>query len=113
LSLGNWSSQAVQLVSKIVTALTLYVGARLVIAGELTVGELIAFNMLQDEWLNRCCGWRNYGKTSIRHASPSRGSAISEYDTRTHLRCCAAALPPIRGNITFEHIMFRYGLMDP
>jgi subfamily B ATP-binding cassette protein HlyB/CyaB len=46
LSLGNWSSQAVQLVSKIVTALTLYAGAHLVIAGDLTVGELIAFNML-------------------------------------------------------------------
>ena len=34
LSLGNWSSQAVQLISKLVTALTLYFGAHLVIAGE-------------------------------------------------------------------------------
>ncbi len=46
LSLGNWASQGVQLVSKVVTALTLYFGAHLVINGELTVGELIAFNML-------------------------------------------------------------------
>jgi len=35
-----------QFVSKIVTALTLYFGAHLVIAGQMTVGELIAFNML-------------------------------------------------------------------
>src|SRR5262249_60313628 len=46
LSLGNWASQSVQFISKIVTALTLYFGARLVIDGQLTVGELIAFNML-------------------------------------------------------------------
>ncbi|WP_247413157.1 ABC transporter transmembrane domain-containing protein, partial [Bradyrhizobium sp. 23] len=46
LSLGNWASQSVQFISKLVTALTLYFGAHLVIEGNLSVGELIAFNML-------------------------------------------------------------------
>ena len=46
LSLGNTASQAVQLVSKVVTAGILYFGAKLVIDGSLTVGELVAFNML-------------------------------------------------------------------
>ena len=46
LSLGNTASQAVQLVSKLVTAGILYFGAKLVIDGDLTVGELVAFNML-------------------------------------------------------------------
>ena len=46
LSLGNTASQAVQLVSKIVTAGILYFGARLVIDGGLSVGELVAFNIL-------------------------------------------------------------------
>src|SRR6202011_2991280 len=36
LSLGNWASQAVQLVSKLVTAGILYFGARLVIDGGLS-----------------------------------------------------------------------------
>src|SRR6201997_4438428 len=45
-SLGNIASQAVQLVSKLVTAGTLYYGAMLVIDGDLSVGELVAFNML-------------------------------------------------------------------
>ena len=40
------ASQAVQLVSKLVTAGILYFGAKLVIDGSLTVGELVAFNML-------------------------------------------------------------------
>jgi subfamily B ATP-binding cassette protein HlyB/CyaB len=44
--LGNTASQTVQLVSKVVTAAVLYFGAKLVIAGELTVGELVAFNIL-------------------------------------------------------------------
>jgi ABC-type multidrug transport system fused ATPase/permease subunit len=43
---SNWTSQLVQFISKIVTALTLYFGAHLVIEGQLTVGELIVFNML-------------------------------------------------------------------
>ena len=46
LSLGNIASQTVQFVSKLVTAGILYFGAKLVIDGELTVGELVAFNLL-------------------------------------------------------------------
>src|SRR5262249_2404927 len=46
LTLGNWASQTVQLVSKLVTTGILFYGAKLVIEGSLTVGELVAFNML-------------------------------------------------------------------
>src|SRR5215468_10102444 len=46
LSLGNSASQMVQLISKIVTASLLYYGAKLVIEGNLSVGELVAFNIL-------------------------------------------------------------------
>src|SRR5882724_10577026 len=46
ISLGNTSSQAVQLVNKLMTAATLYYGALLVIDGSLSVGELVAFTML-------------------------------------------------------------------
>src|SRR3989440_6147764 len=46
LGLGNTASQVVQLVSKIVTAGLLYFGAKLVIDGSLSVGELVAFNIL-------------------------------------------------------------------
>ncbi|HEV8463505.1 MAG TPA: ABC transporter transmembrane domain-containing protein, partial [Pseudolabrys sp.] len=46
LSLGNTASQVVQLISKLVTAGILYFGAKLVIEGDLSVGELVAFNIL-------------------------------------------------------------------
>src|SRR6202000_2996866 len=45
-SLNNVASEAVQLINKLVAAATLYLGAKLVISGSLSVGELVAFNML-------------------------------------------------------------------
>ena len=46
LSLGNVATESVQLINRLVTALLLFFGARLVMDGSLTVGELVAFNML-------------------------------------------------------------------
>ena len=46
LSLGNVATESVQLINKVVTALILFLGARSVMDGSLTVGELVAFNML-------------------------------------------------------------------
>src|ERR1700687_5287897 len=46
LRLGNTASNLVQLVNKLVTAGVLYFGAKLVIDGSLSVGELVAFNIL-------------------------------------------------------------------
>src|SRR6202045_1339401 len=46
ISLGNTASQGVQFINKLVMALILYFGAKLVIEGGITVGELVAFNML-------------------------------------------------------------------
>ena len=44
--LGNAASQTVQFISKLVTAGILFFGAKLVIGGSLTIGELVAFNIL-------------------------------------------------------------------
>ena len=46
LTLGNTASQTVQLINKLVTIGILYFGAKLVIDRSLTVGELVAFNIL-------------------------------------------------------------------
>ena len=45
-SLANWGNQSVSLINKLTTVATLWLGAKLVIAGDLSVGQLIAFNML-------------------------------------------------------------------
>ena len=46
LKLGNLASNAVQFINKLVFVAILYIGARQVIAGDLSVGELVAFNIL-------------------------------------------------------------------
>lgn len=111
LSLGNWASQAVQLVSKVVTILTLYFGAHLVIGGDLTVGELIAFNMLAGRVaqpvLRLAQLWQDFHQARI---SVARLGDILNTAPEPAYNPARAALPPIRGDIAIEHVVFRYRL---
>jgi subfamily B ATP-binding cassette protein HlyB/CyaB len=114
LSLGNWSSQAVQMISKLVTALTLYFGAHLVIAGDMTVGELIAFNMLAGRVaqpvLRLAQLWQDFHQAQL---SIARLGDILNTAPEPSFDASRAALPPIRGDITFDHIAFRYRVDGP
>jgi ATP-binding cassette, subfamily B, bacterial HlyB/CyaB len=111
LSLGNWASQWVQLVSKVVTGLTLYFGAYLVIDGKLTVGELIAFNMLAGRVaqpvLRLAQLWQDFHQARV---SIARLGDILNAAPEPAYNPARAALPPIRGDIVFEHVTFRYRL---
>jgi ATP-binding cassette, subfamily B, bacterial HlyB/CyaB len=114
LSLGNWTSQFVQFISKIVTALTLYFGAHLVIEGQLTVGELIAFNMLAGRVaqpvLRLAQLWQDFHQARV---SIARLGDILNTTPEPAFDASRAALPPIRGDITFDHINFRYRIDGP
>ncbi len=114
LSLGNWATQAVQLVSKIVTAVTLYFGAHAVIAGDMTVGELIAFNMLAGRVaqpvLRLAQLWQDFHQARI---SVARLGDILNSVPEPAFDPARAALPAIRGDILIEHVAFRYRLDGP
>lgn len=114
LTLGNWASHGVQLVSKIVTALTLYFGARLVIDGNLTVGELVAFNMLSGRVaqpvLRLAQLWQDFHQARL---SIARLGDILNAVPEPANQPGRAALPAIRGAITFDHVTFRYRLDGP
>jgi ATP-binding cassette, subfamily B, bacterial HlyB/CyaB len=114
LSLGNWASQSVQFISKIVTALTLYFGAHLVIEGSLTVGELIAFNMLAGRVaqpvLRLAQLWQDFHQARV---SIARLGDILNTTPEPAFNPGRAALPPVRGEVTFEHVNFRYRLDGP
>jgi subfamily B ATP-binding cassette protein HlyB/CyaB len=114
LSLGNWTSQLVQFISKIVTALTLYFGAHLVIEGQLTIGELIAFNMLAGRVaqpvLRLAQLWQDFHQARV---SIARLGDILNTTPEPAFNASRAALPPIRGDITFDHINFRYRVDGP
>jgi subfamily B ATP-binding cassette protein HlyB/CyaB len=114
LSLGNWGSQSVQLVSKIVTALTLYFGAQQVIDGALTVGELVAFNMLAGRVaqpvLRLAQIWQEFHQARI---SVKRLGDILNTTPEPTYSASRTALPAIHGDIRFESIGFRYRLDGP
>jgi subfamily B ATP-binding cassette protein HlyB/CyaB len=114
LSLGNWASQSVQFIFKIVTALTLYFGAHLVIEGQLTVGELIAFNMLAGRVaqpvLRLAQLWQDFHQARV---SIARLGDILNTTPEPTFNPARAALPPIKGSIAFEHVSFRYRLDAP
>src|ERR1700733_8782072 len=108
LRLGNWASQAVQLVSKLVTALTLYFGAYLVIDGSLTVGELVAFNMLSGRVaqpvLRLAQVWQDFHQARL---SIQRLGDILNTPPEPAYLPGRTALPAISGAISFEHVGFR------
>lgn len=114
LNLGNWASQGVQLVSKIVTAATLYLGARLVIDGTLTVGELVAFNMLASRVsqpvLRLAQLWQDFHQARI---SVDRLGDILNTTPEPTYAPGRSSLPSLRGAIGFEHVGFRYRVGGP
>ena len=109
LSLGNAASQVVQLVSKIVTAGLLYFGAKLVIGGSMSVGELVAFNMLAGRVstpvLRLAQIWQDFhqARLSVLRLGDILNTAAEQTYTTARTR-----LPAIRGNIRFDHVTFRY-----
>lgn len=114
LSLNNTASQAVQMVNKLVTAATLYFGARLVIGGDLSVGELVAFNMLAGRVsmpvLRLAQIWQDFHQARL---SIDRLGDILNTMPEPSFSPARAALPPIRGKVTFEHASFRYRVDGP
>jgi subfamily B ATP-binding cassette protein HlyB/CyaB len=114
LSLGNTASQAVQLVSKIATAGILYFGARLVIDGGLSVGELVAFNILAGRVsapvLRLAQIWQDFHQARL---SVARLGDILNTTAEPTYATARTRLPAIRGGITFDHVTFRYRVDGP
>jgi ATP-binding cassette, subfamily B, bacterial HlyB/CyaB len=108
-NLGNWGSQSIQLISKISTAAILYFGARLVMDGALTVGELVAFNMLASRMtqpvLRLAQIWQDFHQARL---SIDRLGDILNTHPETALVPSRSALPAIRGTVEFDHVFFRY-----
>ena len=109
-NLGNIASQIAGFVNKVTTVLILWVGARLVITGQITVGQLIAFNMLA----GRVSGpilrlvqlWQELQQAGI---SMEKLGDILNTPTEPGHNPNKPALPSINGKVTFDHVTFRYG----
>jgi ATP-binding cassette, subfamily B, bacterial HlyB/CyaB len=112
-TLGNIGAQLVQYVGKATMVLTLYFGAKAVIGGEMTVGELVAFNMLSarvaQPVLRIAQLWQDFQQTRLSVAR--LGDILNT--PREMAQRSAASLPAMKGAICFEHVTFRYQLDGP
>ena len=99
--------QSVQLVQKLVGVAILFFGAKQVLEGKLSLGQLIAFNMLSGQVaapiIRLAQLWQDFQQVGI---SVERLGDI--LNTRTEVSGSRMALPPIQGRITFERVHFRY-----
>jgi subfamily B ATP-binding cassette protein HlyB/CyaB len=105
--IGIYANGGVTLIGKLVTVATMWLGARLVIDGELSVGQLIAFNMLAGHVAQPVMRlsqlWTDFQQTGI---SMQRLGDI--LNTRTEAVGNKSSLPPIQGRIQFDQVVFRY-----
>ena len=113
INLGNSGGQAVQLISKLSFAAILYLGARQVIAGELTVGGLVAFNMFAQHVtgpvLRLAQLWQDFQQ--VRLSVERLGDVLNA--TPEPRGISSVTLPTVRGAVRFENVCFRYSDNGP
>ena len=105
---GN-AGAAAQFVQKVFDLLILWIGARLVIDGKLTVGQLVAFRMLSGRVsgpvLRLVQMWQDFQQTSI---SVQRLGDIFNTKPEPTMDNSKTRLPAIKGDIRFDKVSFRY-----
>ena len=113
-NLGNYASQAIQLISKIATAGILYFGAKAVMDGTLTVGELVAFNMLASRVsqpvLRLAQVWQDFHQ--VRQSIQRLGDILNT-PPEPQATPGRGALPTVKGAIRFDRVTFRYRIDGP
>lgn len=99
---------AFQYISRITTALVLLFGAQAVINGEMTVGALIAFNMIMGQVTGPIVRlsqlWQDFQQVQV---SVERIGDILNSAPESQ-RLALANLPPARGALKFSNVSFRY-----
>lgn len=107
--LGIWGGQAIQGVNKASSAIILFVGALQVIDGKMTVGELVAFNMLASrvaEPVLRLSGlWQQFQEARV---GVHRLGDILNTPEEANASGTRTALPTLRGQVEFDSVTFRY-----
>ena len=111
-NVSNLGQQLIQLVGKFVNLAILYFGAMLVIEGKLSVGQLIAFNMMAQRVaapvLRLAQLWQDFQQVGI---SMLRLGDI--LNIRTEQPVSRQVLPTLQGHIAFEDVNFRYRTEGP
>ena len=106
--LGSLGQNSIQYVSKATSALILFIGAQSVIAGEMTVGELIAFNMISGQVVQPILRlsqlWQDFQQVQV---SVDRLGDILNSPPEP-VPSSFLSLPPPKGAIEIRDVSFRY-----
>jgi ATP-binding cassette, subfamily B, bacterial HlyB/CyaB len=107
-TLASYGHEGIALIGKVMSAVMLWYGARLVIEQQLTVGQFVAFNMFAQRVaqpiMRMAQMWTDFQQTGI---SMARLGDI--LNTRTEMPSATAAqLPVLRGRIQLDAVTFRY-----
>ncbi len=107
--LGNVANQAAGFINKISVVLILWIGARAVMAGELSVGQLVAFNMLamrvSGPLLRLVQLWQDFQQAGV---SIRRLGDILNTPAEPRYQPGRTPLPRLQGRVTFDDVTFRY-----
>ncbi len=108
-NLGNIANQCASLINKVMVVLILWIGARQVMEGNLTVGQLVAFNMLA----GRVSGpilkivqlWQEFQQAGI---SVQRLGDVLNAQPEPAFNPARTSLPTLAGHVAFKDVVFRY-----
>lgn len=107
--LGNMAGNTAQFIQKVATLAILWFGAHLVMDGSLTVGQLIAFQMLAgrvtDPVLRLANLWQDFQQVRL---SVERLGDILNCPREPAFNPNRTLLPPIKGHVAIENLSFRY-----
>ena len=106
--IGSLGQNSIQYINMVTSALVLFFGAYAVMAGDMTVGSLIAFNMIMGQVtapiLRLSQLWQSFQqvKVSIERLGDVLNAPV---ETRAMAQ---AHLPPAKGQLTVRNVVFRY-----
>ncbi len=108
-NLGNIANQAAGFINKVTTVLILWMGAGAVMRGDLSVGQLIAFNMIAGRVsgpvLRLVHFWQDFQQVGI---SLQRLGDILNSPAEPGYNPGRATLPQLSGAVEFDQVTFRY-----
>lgn len=113
-NLNNVANQVAGLINKLMTLGIIWWGAHLVIAGQISVGQLVAFNMLA----GRVSGpvlklvqlWQEFQQAGI---SIARLGDILNTPKEPGFNPNRSRLPSLQGAVSLDHVKFRYKTDGP
>lgn len=113
-NLSNVAGQIASFINKLTTVLILWIGAYAVMDGTLSIGQLIAFNMLA----NRVTGpmlrlvqlWQEFQQARI---SMDRLGDLLNTRPEPSYNPNRTTLPTVNGRVAFENVTFRYRVDGP